>query len=301
MAYAKPRLKVVGDEFARRNVAALVAVEPLKNGPKIQKPAIGARPQRVLRNPAMIYIDPDFQRRPSDRGKRLIYDMSEQWDWEAAEIPRIYFDQQRGVEAAYDGQHTLIGAATRADILELPCDLHESIESAQHAARAFSVRNTRRIPPTTFQLYKADLFAGVSWTVAVDEMAKKLNFSVTTNSGHWTDTPDVVASITTMRRIIVQRSRDDLEQIMRTLVGLAIAPIREMHIRAVERLLYDREFADVVKPKTLRQTLRTLNNNLLVGEAIAQAAKAGMPRYQALATIYWRAFQDVHPRAKAGK
>lgn len=285
------RLTVVTGEFGMQLPGKLSPIQPLRD-PPTQRPALFVPPVRVMRVPTDIHIDFDFQRHVTERGKALIHNMVNEWDWSSFVEPAIYLDKRMGVEVAYDGQHTLIAAATRKDILQIPCDLHDSLESAQAAAQAFANRNWRRVPVSTFQLYKAALVGGMGWALKIQQLAQKLGFKVPTYSSEMD--ADTIASITTLRRILERRGEHGLETILKPLIGLAIAPIREMHLRAVETLLFDPEYAKLVQTTKLRSVLRGLNNHLIVGEASAEASMRGMTRHQCLANIYLREYQGVH-------
>lgn len=294
MVYSNPKLSVVKGEFGNRDTDKMVQIAPMRNATP-QRGLIGSPPKRVMRLPESIFIDPDFQRNITDRGKKLIHEMVEKWNWDAAEVPRIYFDEERGVEAAYDGQHTLIGAATRDDITEIPCDLHEDIRSAKRAAAAFNVRNSKRIPQTPAQLFKSALLAEFPWAVQLNEIANRLNFTIAAYHGAGIyDRPDNVIAIITMKNVMDRRGGVALEKIMKMLSGLTISPIKDIHIRAIETLLFDKEFSKLVTLPKLRQTLRGLNNNIMVADATAEGLKRGMPRHLALANAYLREYQGVH-------
>ncbi len=262
---------------------------------KDQLPSEFKKPKRVERDPTSIFIDPLWQRSISPRGRELIESMVRKWDWLAFTEPGVYFDAARGVEVAFDGQHTLTAAAARADIKTLPMNLYESLEHAKDAAHAFSVRNTSRIPVNSYQLYRTNLVAGYPWAVRLDEISKKLRFEIALySSGAHNSKPDLVLAIYTMKKIMEARSSADLERIMKVLVGISISPIRDVHIRAVELLLYGDAYRGLVGATALRQTLRGLNHNVILREAMADAAMRGMTQYAVLASIYYREYQKVH-------
>lgn len=292
MKNSAPQLKVVKGEFGVREPGKLAQIQPLADPPK-QYDAIGKPPVRVLRDPGSIWIDPDFQRTISNRGKTLIHDMVREWHWPSFIPPAIYQDERMGVEVSYDGQHTLIGATTRTDILSLPMDLHETLEDAVAAAAAFLERNTHRIGVSPFQRFKAALKAEHPWAINLRSMSNRVGFRVPLYPSV-RPAPDTALSITTMRNLMERRSAAALEKIMRVLVGNGIAPIREMHIQAVENLLFDPEYKGAVTMDRLKQVLRGLQNNIMISDASSEAIKRGMTRHQALANIYYREYQGVH-------
>lgn len=285
------RLTVVKGEFGRRDLGKLVMIQPM-NDPPEQLPALYEPPKRVMRVPNQIAIDPEFQRTITERGKRLIWEMVRQWDWSAFVAPAIYFDKKRQIEVAYDGQHTLIAAQTRTDITSLPCDLHESLEAAKDAAASFGVRNYRRIPPTTFQRFRTALVAQESWATRLIEIAKEVGFTIALHPGK--ETVDEVQSIATLRYLLEKHGTQVLTKIMKVLTGVAIAPIREAHLKALEMLMFDPSYAKLVNFNNLRSVLRGLNNNLMMREMQSEAIARGMVRHHVLANIYLREYQGVH-------
>jgi hypothetical protein len=285
-------LKVVRGEFGDRSSGKLLQIHPLADPPK-QFEAVGTAPTRVLRNPESIWIDPDFQRSISNRGKQLIHSMVQQWDWHAFIPPAIYLDERMGVEVAYDGQHTLIGAASRSDITELPMDLHASLEDAVAAAAAFLKRNHSRIGVAPLARFKAAIKAGEQWAITLQRMSKRLGFHIpfypNVNSK-----PDTILSVTTMKNLMELRGERGLEVILRALVGNAIAPIREMHLLAIDDLLNTQEYKGLVSAQKLGGVIRGINNHQAVRDAIGEATLRGTTRHQALANLYLREYQGVH-------
>lgn len=292
MAKATKYLKVVNGEFGHRDNGEIYHVSPIGDPPK-QHPAIGAPPERVLRNPMSIGIDPTFQRNISHKGKMLIRSMVQEWSWYAFIPPAIYPDERTGQEMAYDGQHTLIGAASRDDIELLPCDLHATLEDAMMAAAAFLDRNTKRIGVAPLQRYKSAIAAQRPWALELKRMSAKVGFHIPYYPSVKTK-PDTVLSVATLRRLLDERGEAGLERIMKILVGNAISPIREMHLLAVDLLLNSAEYKKLVRIDRLGSTLRGVQNHIAIGDAQSEALKRGMTRHQCLANIYLREYQGVH-------
>lgn len=287
----RPELKVVRGEFGDRSAGKLIQIEPLAN-PPIQLDAIGAPPVRVLRNPETIWIDPDFQRSISNRGKTLINSMVQQWDWPSFIPPAIYLDERMGVEVAYDGQHTLIGAASRSDILELPMDFHESLESAVQAAAAFLKRNHSRIGVAPLARYKAAIKAQETWATTLKRMSAKLGFHIPYYPVA-NPKPDTILSITTLKWLLENRGERGLTAIMKALVGNAISPIREMHLLAVDDLLNLPEYKGLVTADRLSSVIRGVNNHQALRDAIGDATMRGLTRHQSMANLYLREYQGI--------
>lgn len=276
------KLKVVNDDNER-----LRQIEPLHEEIK-QGKAKFSEPERVLRRPESIMIDPDFQRNLSPRSKRLIKRMIRGWDWALFVPPAIYADES-GVELAYDGQHTLIAAATRDDIDMLPMDLHKEIPNQEAAANAFVGRNTERLGVTSFQKYKAALVAGQYWAVTIEKASQKLGFRVPFYADQ-AGKPDQVMAIGTMKELLDLRGEAKFVQVMRVLSGKNIRPIREFHLRAIDILLNDPTYKDVGIGR-LDGLLRLIDNDLFVKEVISDAAGSGLPRHQMAAIAYYRRYQ----------
>jgi hypothetical protein len=284
----QPKLRVIQQDGKEVEMISAITLEGVR-----QQPAIGTPPQRVERVPTSIAIDRDFQRNISRKGDKLIQDMIQQWSWPAFIPPAIYLDERTGVETAYDGQHTLIGAASRNDIQTLPMDLHASLEDAVAAAAAFLDRNTKRIGVAPLQRYKAAIIAGKDWALTLKAMSEKVGFHIPYYPSA-SPKPDTVLSISTMQNIMEDHGADGLAKIMKILVGNAISPIREMHLVAIEMLLYAEEYRKLVRADRLNSVLRGINNHLAIGEAQTEAIKRGMTRAQCLANVYLREYQGVH-------
>jgi len=283
------KLKVVNQDDDR-----LRPIEPLHED-IIQDEAKYSQPERVFRRPEEIMIDPEFQRSLSPRSKRLIRKMVRKWDWTLFVPPAIYPDKN-GVECAYDGQHTLIAAATRSDIDLLPMDLHAEIPDQVAAANSFVGRNTERLGVTSFQKYKAALVAQQYWAVTIDKASLKIGFRVPFYPDQ-AGKPDQVMAIGTMKDLLDLRGEAKFVQIMRVLTGKNIRPIREFHIRAIDILLNDRTYRDVAVGR-LEGLLRLIDNDLFVKEVVSDAAGSGLPRHQMAAITYFKRYEGQYGRTK---
>jgi hypothetical protein len=157
---------------------------------------------------------------------------------------------------------------------------------------AFGVRNYRRIPPTTFQRFKTALVAQEPWAVELMEIARNVGFQIALNPG--VGLPDDVLSIATMRYLLEKHGSLALTRIMKILTGVAIAPIRNVHLKAMEMLMFDPPYAKLVNLNNMRSVLRGLNNNLVMKEMSGEAIARGMMQHHVLANIYLREYQGVH-------
>jgi len=83
----------------------------------------------------------------------------------------------------FDGQHRVLAAKTRADILQLPCMVFECVDVKQEAA-GFLVSNAERKPVGALDKFKALVMTGDSAAEIVSNVFDRLDITVATKPDH---------------------------------------------------------------------------------------------------------------------
>jgi hypothetical protein len=249
------------------------------------------RPEVREVRPEELHIEEAFQRHVSHAGKALIRDMVESWDWAKFSMPAAYVTPS-GRLVLFDGQHTAIAAASHQEIETIPVAVYHSIASIRAAAEAFVGRNTDRLVVHMLQRYKAALVAEADWAVKIFQLSEQVGFNVP----FYPDAnppADTVLAIKTLSDGIDEFGFDAVKKTMRILVGNNFAPIRDMHIKAVTRLTFERQYRGI-RADYLKGLLRSVDNNKLVAQSISEAALSGLTRWESMALILFKMYREKY-------
>lgn len=140
----------------------------------------------------LIHVDKSYQR---DAYKAKILEIASNWSWQACNAISV-MKRPDGVFVAVDGQHRLVAACHRSDIIEIPCMVFESC-GASAEADAFVELNTNRKPVTAFAKYRARLVAGSDVAKEITSIANEHGLSIRESS----DSPNTITCIAAMERL----------------------------------------------------------------------------------------------------
>lgn len=120
-------------------------------------------------------VNPDYQRSLVENKVRA---MSASWSWLACSA--ITVGIRGDVCWVIDGQHRVVAAMRRADIIELPCVAFD-LEDIRDEAQGFLDINTNRKPMTSVDKLRASAVAGNEAAKQFESLCKRLGFVLTTN------------------------------------------------------------------------------------------------------------------------
>lgn len=123
------------------------------------KPPLGSPPSIEWIAVDRLTVDESYQRSCANPGSEaLIGRIALGWDWRLFQ-PLACARRADGAIVVIDGQHRLLGARRRGDILHLPCVVG-SFESIADEATVFAAMNRQRKAMSKFDLYYAQAASG---------------------------------------------------------------------------------------------------------------------------------------------
>lgn len=229
------------------------------------KPAsIDPTPPRVIMiAPGELHVDAKYQRELSDRSMRLIQKMVKEWSWSRFKPP-VAVDVD-GQWHLIDGQHTAIGALSHGGIPEIPVLVIEAGETIDRA-QAFIGHNRDRVQITNTQIFFAAVAAGDLMATTAVRICDRVGATILKNPspGRAYRVGEVVA-VASVVQLIKRRGEKSARIVMETLVTAKAAPISADLIRAVEYVLFDESYGEVVAEDIASTILR-------MGHTLAQKA-----------------------------
>lgn len=225
---------------------------------------------------AVLQIDHTYQR--AAKNARVIK-LAKRWNWLACGV--LVVAKRGGRYYVVDGQHRLMAALKRSDIVELPCLIFESAEMREEAV-AFRDANKERRPITAFEQWHADLVAGDEPTLFVNKLIE--------SAGR---TPAAAAKANTVRCLssVVQAAREkrpELERVWPLAVELCAG--EALHERVLGSLMYLECFSkdgQSVSDKRWRERVLKLGYQGVVNATASAAAfySKGGPKVWALGVM----------------
>ncbi|KQQ70896.1 hypothetical protein ASF70_18790 [Rhizobium sp. Leaf321] len=247
-------------------------------------------------DPALLFVDPSYQRSIGERGLKQIRRIVEAWDWNKFKPPACSYAEHDGqtVLKVFDGQHTAIAAASHPEITEIPVMIHEAKETAAQAA-AFVGQNTNRLGVTPLQLHQAALVAGDEDALTVAQVCDRAGVRILRFSTKNFTAGDTVA-INVINGLVDKRGAMKARIILEVLVKAGMAPVVAPQIKAVEALLTDPEYCNDITPENLTAAIA---GSWLVDHDDAKQLQLAhkWPFWRALAIHWFRNTKKSRPAA----
>lgn len=264
----------------KRPIAAL-AMPDVKPGEPATSP-----PTFMMVRPTELLIDESYQRDLSDASFRLIRRIVEGWDWRKYKAPKVAMMPEGGV--VLDGQHTAIGAASHPGIHEIPVLVVEAADQRDQAS-AFVGLNTNRIAVTVAQLHHANVAAGDGMALAVDRVCASAGIRVLRlPPARAVYKPGETIAVAALTGLVYRHGEEVAVQALKILAEAAFGPVQAAHIRAVEALTTNLEFADL-DPPDLARIILAVGIDAAEKDAKVFASTHCVPLWRALASIWFKA------------
>lgn len=123
-------------------------------------------------------LDHEYQR--NNVSKQKVAAIRSNWSWVGCGC-LIVMRRGSGKLFVIDGQHRLLAALHRPDVLDLPCLVFES-NSIESEATGFLVSNTQRKPVAALDKFNAMVITNDETAVFVDDCLKKHGIQLTANA-----------------------------------------------------------------------------------------------------------------------
>ncbi|WP_442580739.1 hypothetical protein ACSBOB_01680 [Mesorhizobium sp. ASY16-5R] len=267
-------------------------IEPVSiSGLKPHKPTTGVPIVEYI-NPRSLYVDPAYQRSIGERGLRQIRNIVEAFDWSKFKLPTCAYGTNFAGETilfVLDGQHTAIGCASHPDIDVIPVAIVEAPMTVEAQADAFIGINRDRLNVTPLQLHVAAVAAGKDDAVAIERACQRAGVELlrgTPGSGRFKERQTI--AITAIGQLIGRRGEDGAVEVLALLRMTGLAPIAAHHIKAVDMLLYDKEFSDQIAPDDLVDAIDDGIEAVIEDEARLSAKTHRVPFWKALGSAWFR-------------
>ncbi|MDQ0558663.1 hypothetical protein QO004_000438 [Rhizobium mesoamericanum] len=240
-------------------------------------------------DPTTLHVDPAYQRNVSEKGLRQIRRIIEGFDWAKFKPPVCAYAECDGLTIlkVLDGQHTAIAAASNPHVPLIPVMIVDA-ENTIAQARAFIGQNTDRLGVTTLQLHQAALAAADEDAQTLELVCTRANIKVlkATNSYTGTGSRQTIA-VKQIEALINRRGSKLAREILEVLANAERGPLTATQIKAVELLMTEPEYADVITPDDLTNAIVDL---LFTAEDEAKifAASHKVTFWRALAITWFR-------------
>jgi hypothetical protein len=234
-------------------------------------------------DPSTLLVDETYQRNLSERSVKLIRKIISDFDW-CRFKPPVVTKTKDGLHVL-DGQHTAIAAATHPKIKTIPVMLVDAPEIADRA-RAFLGHNRDRIQVTPTQMFAAAVAAGDPDAVTVSQVCARAGIVVLKNPpGAGAFKPRDTMAVACITSLVGRLGALLARQYLDILAKANCAPIGQAHIKAVEMLMKEVEYAGQISPEDLTTTIIATRDKA-EREAKVFAAAHDVPFWKALG-IYW--------------
>jgi len=232
------------------NIRAIVPISIANIEPNV--PPTGM-PIFELVKPTDLFVDPAYQRDVSEKGLRQIRRIIADFDWAKFKPPICTYSEFEGhtILKVLDGQHTAIAAASNPHVELIPVMIVDA-EDTQAQARAFIGQNTDRVGVTHLQLHQAALAAANEDAQTLALVCSRANITVLKSPGSYTGTGSrQTIAVKSIEALIAKRGPILAREILEIIANADRGPVTAPQIKAVEMLMTEKEYADVISPEDL--------------------------------------------------
>lgn len=241
-------------------------------------------PEMRLVDPGILCVDESYQRGLSERSVRLIRKIVMEWDWRAFKPP-VVVDNDGRLEVI-DGQHTSLAAITHGGIGRIPV-LVVRADEQKSRADAFVRHNRDRISVTQTQLHTALVVAGDEDALTVAQVCERAGVKILRNPpsmGRFA-VGDTLA-VTVIRALVNRRYAMGARQVLEVCVKAGAAPVSAALIRAVECLLFEKEYKGEMDAERISLVIQA-NRSFIDHEAKRFKTERKVPYWRALASVIY--------------
>lgn len=268
-------------------------IAPLANQPK-DSDVKGEMPRVDFVDPASLFVDEEYQRNITAAGLRLIEKMVAGWDWTKFHAPTVTpIPGGTGAFLVIDGQHQATAAASHPKIDKIPVMVVKA-PTIKEQAKAFIGHNYEKVAINTLQMHRARLASGDDEAHRVEAVLGAGGIELI---GTWSKTadapPNTTAAIVTWYWLLRNYGDQKAKAVAKVLSKCYLRPIRDLHIKAVARLLHGEEYEDQINAERLAQCVQADHDGKTLGAARQQAVETGMAAWECLHLIYFRRYKEM--------
>ncbi|MGO4833569.1 hypothetical protein AB4144_14990 [Rhizobiaceae sp. 2RAB30] len=171
--------------------------------------------------------------------------------------------------------------------------IRPAVQGVVAEASSFIGLNADRNAVSRLELYHAKLAAGDEDSQTIDQAVTRAGVRIPKHPGDYK--PRDTVAVAAIQAAIGRRGAMRVRQYLEILAKAAHAPISANHIKVVEHLMTDDEFAGWIEPEDLTTAIVT-HGAAAEAEARRFSATHGCPAWKGLANIW---FQKSRKRRKA--
>jgi hypothetical protein len=239
--------------------------------------------------PTDLFVDPAYQRDISERGMQQVRRIIESFDWAKFKPPICAYSEHEGttVLKVLDGQHTAIAAASNPYIDTIPVMIVEA-EDTISQAKAFIGQNTQNLGVTNLQLHQAALAAADEDALTLELTCAAANVKLLRTPNSYTgDGSRQTIAVKQIESLIARRGRVIARQVLEVIANAERGPVTATHIKAVELLLTEREYAEHITADDITSAIVDLLYSA-EDEAKLFSATHKVPHWRSLAIVWFR-------------
>jgi hypothetical protein len=264
------------------------AVQPLK-APDVARAELSEQPELRWLALSSLVVDRSYQRSISERSVTLIRKIVQEFDWARAR-PAVVMAREDGRFEILDGQHLATAAATHGGIEAIPCLIVQHRAGGERA-KAFVGLNRDRLAMTPVQVFRAELAAG-------DPVAEAVIKGLSAGGARMLEKPPAMGryeigdtiAVSAFKSIAIKKGHNGVARVARIGIEARRAPISTMLARALQTLLWSREYSGEVEDGAIAAWLVGQAQGAPEAEARDVAKRTKIPAHQALTTrIYTEA------------
>lgn len=196
----------------------------------------------------------------------------------------VIVPQADGTYHATDGQHRLEAAKLHPKVTHIPAVIVKA-DDMRDEAGIFVDINRNRKNVSALELFFAQLTAGDDDAVTVQQVCGKAGIRIPKYPGDYK--PGDTIAVTGIKALIDKHGAMRARERLQVLVAARFAPITAAHIKAVDMLLTDPEFAEQIAIEDLTAAL-TAHGSVVEHEAKRFAATHGVPVWKGLANVWFQ-------------
>lgn len=273
-----------------RNGNSLRPVQAMEIDTTLIPPPPTGEPIFERMDPRVLLVDGNYQRDLSPKSLALIERIAKGWDWRRFKPPVVAFAE--GGMQIIDGQHTAIAAASRPDIDMIPVMVVDAPELTDRA-KAFIGHNKDRVAVTPMQIHHAAVAAGDAEALAIEGACDEAGVTLVRSPyGSYKYKIGESIAITAIAGLIKVHGVAKTVAFLKVLVAAGLAPIRADHIKAVELLFTDPDYADNLEPLPVGgQDLATaiqIAGDQATKDAKVFASAQDVPLWKAMAVVWFK-------------
>jgi hypothetical protein len=251
-----------------------LANDILPNVPMTAPPAI------IWVHPSQLRVDPGYQRDLSRKSVTLIEKIVKDFDWRRFKPPVIVRGEEEGSFDIIDGQHTAIAAASHGGIAEIPALLVEA-EGITSRAKAFLGHNRDRVAMSAMQLHHSAAAAGDETAMTIEQVCARAGARVLKYPpGAAVFKVGDTLAIGVLKSLVNRRSAQKARIVLEVCVQAECAPITADQIRAVDEVLFGKDYAGEIDAAHLVTTVRRSVD--YETHILEMAAAKRLPKWRAL-------------------